>query len=599
MRGPTFDEVAHVTAGVTYVEHGEFRYQPENGWLPQVLVGLPLALDPQITPPPASGRAWSRSDVWTAGRAFLFEQPRSWESLILRSRAMVVLLAVLLCGVVWWHARALWGPRGGLLALGLLAGQPDLLAHGATATSDIAAALFFLLATSAWWRLLARPSAGSAVGGGLALGALALSKASVVLLGPVLVILALLRWRQGELGAPRPVTGAAAGALLLAYGSIWVAYGLRYPTFPPGEDATFNKPLEPMLERAGGLEAPLRLAFDARLLPEPWLYGFTFVVAHSKARPAFLRGRHRADGWWWFFPFAFVAKTPVPALALLAIALALLLRGGLPPDAAPWLALLGVYWAFSITSNLNIGSRHLLPALGPLCVLGGAAARGWTGRGRLAIAALCAALALGAVVAWPRYLSWFSPVVGGSAEGWRTLVDSSLDWGQDGPALADEVQRLRRPGEDVWLSWFGSTDPRVYGIEAHPLPSFMPWVRSAPSPLTPGLYAVSATLLQEVYLPGGGPWTAADDARYASLQDTYRSWVAAAPEDEEALVASLGGPAALREALEAYDVLRFRRLASYLREQEPVGLAGWSIRIYRLTSEDLRTAMTRPLGPAG
>lgn len=414
-----------------------------------------------------------------------------------------------------------------------------------------------------------------------------------MLLGPVIVLLALVRWRRGQLASPRPLVPAALGALALTVLCIWAAHGFRYPTFPEGEAASFNKPLEPMLERAGGLQAPLRLAFDARLLPEPWLYGFTFVIAHSKARPAFLRGRHRSDGWWWFFPFAFLAKTPIPALALLAIALALALRGGLPDDAAPLLVLIGVYWAFSVTSNLNIGSRHLLPALGPLCVLGGAAARGFVGRGRLAIGVLCAALAVDVAVAWPRYLSWFSPLVGGPADGWRTLVDSSLDWGQDGPALADELDRIRQPDEDVWLSWFGSTDPRVYGVDAKPLPSFMPWVGGGPQPLTPGLYAVSATMLQEIYLPGGGRWSGADQARYEGLQDTYRGW--ASEPGSEAMADMLGGSRQLNAALDAYAVLRFRRLASYLREQEPVGRAGWSIRIYRLTPEDLKQAMTRPL----
>ena len=36
---------------------------------------------------------------------------------------------------------------------------------------------------------------------------------------------------------------------------------------------------------------------------------------------------------------------------------------------------------------------------------------------------------------WPNYLAYFNQLAGGPSHGYRHLVDSSLDWGQDLPAL--------------------------------------------------------------------------------------------------------------------------------------------------------------------
>ena len=66
----------------------------------------------------------------------------------------------------------------------------------------------------------------------------------------------------------------------------------------------------------------------------------------------------------------------------------------------------------------------------------------------------------------PHYLAYFSPVVGGPEQGYRHLVDSSLDWGQDLPGLQKWLIAHRQPGEPVYLSYFGTADPARYGINA-------------------------------------------------------------------------------------------------------------------------------------
>lgn len=611
-RGPAFDELAHLTAGVSYLQTGDFRFQPENGLLPQAWAGLAVAGDPTVALPPTAGPVWDQSDVWTAGQRFFFEQGNQPSRLLGRARAMVTVLGVLCALLVWLWSRALFGPVGGLLSLTLCALSPAMLAHGALVTSDMATALFFLASTAALWRLLERLNVGGVLLAAAALCGLTLSKASAALIVPIALVLVVARLARREalpVGRHRlegPGRQAAAlGLVALVVGSlviagVWAAYGARWSAFEPeltSAETEFNKPLEPMLERTGALEAPLRIALERRLLPQAWVYGFTFVLAHSRARPAFLRGEHRDTGWWWFFPYAMAVKTPLPLLALLVLGLVGAAREERRRDLVPLAALVGVYWAFSVTSNLNIGHRHLLPTLPPLFVLAGGGARWLRGPGgaRLAMLGLLVGLLLSTVAAFPRYLGFFNRLVGGPSEGWRHLVDSSLDWGQDLPALSQALAAETGP---VALSYFGSADPRAFGIDAEPLPSYFPLAGSdvEPTPLTPGLYAISATMLQAVYLRAAGPWTAEHEARYRESFARWLDWrdTADDPAARAALVGLLGSEQAWRDELALFAELRFARLAATLRQREPDGRAGWSILLYRVGPDELKRAVVGP-----
>lgn len=66
----------------------------------------------------------------------------------------------------------------------------------------------------------------------------------------------------------------------------------------------------------------------------------------------------------------------------------------------------------------------------------------------------------------PHYLSYFTPVLGGNSEAYRYVADSNIDWGQDLPALKQVAQELAIKPSRLALSYFGTADPRGYGIDA-------------------------------------------------------------------------------------------------------------------------------------
>src|SRR6185295_8529389 len=191
----------------------------------------------------------------------------------------------------------------------------------------------------------------------------------------------------------------------------------------------------------------------------------------------------------------FAVKTPLPLILLAAAALFFAFRSRAPR--AEWFLWLpvAIYTALTIAQRLNIGHRYLLPIYPFLCVAAGRAAARLveSRRARLAVGALLAWYAAGTLLLHPHYLAYFNETIGGPRHGYRWLVDSNLDWGQDLPGLAAYLREHHE--ENVKLSYFGIADPAYYGITAERLPGFPP-----PAHMTAGvnpgdLLAVSATNL--------------------------------------------------------------------------------------------------------
>ncbi len=628
-KSTTADELAHVTGGYTFDHWNDYRLHPENGNLPQRWQALPTVLRGAAFPT-MNSESWRHSEVWLTGYRFFYESGNDPAWMLLAARAMNSVFGAAVVLLVFFWARGLWGGTGALVAAAFAALCPTMLAHSGLATSDMGMAFFLLSASGAYWRHL-HDGRWQAWGlSALLLGLAAVAKYTSVLLLPVALVLALLRilnpapltlagrtfaTRAGRLGAIA-VSTVAQG--LVAAAVIWAFFGFRYsvfhPALPPGG---FNLAWEFVLS-IGGLKAQLiQFCRDHHLLPEGWLYGLAFVLKHAEARAAFLDGDYSIHGWVSFFPKAFLYKTPPALLVALAVSVGLLAKrlaaaprgwlGGHLYRVAPLLALFAVYWLFSLTSNLNIGHRHILPTYPVLYLLTGAlgwaAMRAWKESRRAglvlggAVAALVAWQAAGTARAFPHYLAYFSPVAGGPTEGYRHLVDSSLDWGQDLPAARDWVAANRRPGETVYLAYFGTDEPARYLPDAvllSRLPTFSrprAWVWCEP-----GLYAISATLLQHVYAKHRGPWTLENERLYQQLrlsEANFRALHAPGRNPAEPLAGFTVDE--WTKAWIEFEQLRFARLCHYLRARQPDGQPAHTFLIYRLDQAELDAALNGDL----
>ena len=585
-KSATFDEDVHLTSGYSWWVQNDFRLDSENGALPGRLAALPLLALP-LRFPATDNLAWRTQQISYFSIRFFNEMGNRLEPVLLRARMAMACLGVALGLSIFLISSRLWGTAGGFLSLTLFVFDPNFLAHGPLVASDVAAALFFTLAAWTYWGMLRQITAPSILAAGVCAGALAISKMSApmfVFMAAAMLIARMidpepLEFFGRQIPGRRNRFSALIATSVLCLGAavavIWTAYSFRYSMNRPGDPV--NLDLDSLLARNGPVAGTISALRAGRILPEAWLYGLASVtLRNTVSRACFLVGECGVTGFRMFFPVTFLLKTPLSFLFLAGLGVAALWRGPERIQRLRWLPPLAIvfatYWVFAIASHLNIGLRHLLPVYPPLFIVAGGAV-GLLGDRRVLHRAALALLVIWNVGASlfirPHYLAYTNELTGGPTQGYRYLVDSSLDWGQDLPGLRRwlDTHQANEPSR-AFVSYFGVADLTHHGIRAT---SFGP-IRPNPLPdLTGGIYCVSATTLQTTFSAEFGKWTRGREAVYRQLRRNL-------------------APDLLRQ----YADLRAARLFAYLRQREPDDEIGYSILIYRLTQEDLRAALEGP-----
>jgi hypothetical protein len=369
------------------------------------------------------------------------------------------------------------------------------------------------------------------------------------------------------------------------------------------------------------IEAIISWCRRTHALPEGYLDGIDLLLSDNQTRETFMDGVWSVGSTPSFFPYTLWVKTP-PALWLFILLAAVAWVARLWPrgaaqknpasssefnyrsflyNAAPYLALVVVFCAVALAQNMDMAHRHILPIYAPIYILAGGAV-GWLclQRGR-AVKVLVAVLTLGyagdSLHAYPNYLAYFSPVVGGSAHGYQRLAESSLDWGMDLPGLKVWLD-LHSPyrQEPVYLSYFGTDNPEYYGIKSTRLPSFPAWEREGVYNFQPGIYAISATIFDGFYLDLKGPWNSVFEDNYQTIGKNLQVFdeTANAPEQRAALLKKYPLDVWGRTYAN-YKNLRFGRLCAWLRHhRQPDDNAGHSILIWRLNQKEIDEALKGP-----
>ena len=204
----TSDEPIHVLSGYTVLTQRHALFDPEHPFPFKVLAALPLLFLRPMLPAAATHlnrlQTATRYDTYALANAASFTMlfgsgDRTW--LLLLPRLVTVAVTLLLALVLFLWTRALFGPASGLLALALVAFDPSFLAHGHLANDDTAAALALIVSLAAFDRFLRAPSHRSLALAGLGFGAAAVTKYSLLLLGPTYFLLLAL-WLRHDREAP-------------------------------------------------------------------------------------------------------------------------------------------------------------------------------------------------------------------------------------------------------------------------------------------------------------------------------------------------------------------------------------------------------------
>ena len=614
----TADETAHLAGGYSYWRFNDYRLQPENGNLPQRWAALPLLLETPRMDPGGHPDWWSSSNVWLISNAFFFNSGNNTDFMLATARATMMFWSIATGFLVFIWARKLWGDRGGLLSLTLYVFSSTTLAHGPLVTSDMTVTFFLLAAAGAYWKHLERLTLGTLALSCTVTSLAAIAKFSFLLLIPIYGLL--LTWRLAEqtplavcFRTRHPyfirnwptkiscILGSTVAHITVTLAIVWMAFGFRYnaagSTLPA--ITQFYMPWQIVMPTGTFWHFAIGTARSWHLLPDAYLQGFSYVLYAAQERSAFLNGAYSNTGWISFFPYAFLVKSPPAELLATGLALVgtlLIWRGKSIRSimihlrkVAPLVILFGVYWIFSLSSHLNIGHRHILPIYPPLFILCGLLARPaasifW----KWSAALIACTAAVSALSVYPNYLSYFNFVSGGPEQGYRHLIDSSLDWGQDLPGLQKWLQINRMSNEPVYLSYFGMGSPHYEGIYANPLaPYYYHYQPRVWFELKPGLYCISATLLEDPYSPWRGPWTGEREYTYQTMLKRLRAEIASGKRSPK--IAEFGEGNS--NPVWALDRLRFARLVYYLRLRRPDAMIGYSIFVYRLKPEEIHGAV--------
>ena len=497
---PTMDEQNHIARGLAFLRTGDPRLSLEHPPLINTLSALPLLTMPELRLP-TDHPSWERREGWYEfADLFLWQYNHDVTRIVFLSRLPIVLLTLALGMVGYLFAGRLWGASAALASLALFLFEPNIMAHGRYATTDMGGTLFTFLTTYLLWRFWQRSERWNwwlwvavVVAMGMAFGS-KLSSLGFSLIWLLLAVLPLYHDAPGQFMRGvlmRLVKLSTAGIVSLVV--VWVIFGFEWGNFNFIADA-----LLPLNQLAGPM-------------PTFW-EGLEQVFLLSDGRStAFLLGRFSESGWIGYFPVAFLVKTPIVLIALLVVAAILLVTNKNSRRSASFLLVTGIaFYALAMQSALNIGYRHALPALPYfLLLISGLATaeleqtfRGWlTPRRSLAGGILI----LIGVALWihPHYLSYFNLFAGGPSNGYRVLTDSNVDWGQD--LLRLKTWMSDNEIDTVKLGWFGTADPDYYAIDYEPLPGlgrdkfYRLWWEPPfdPSQPEPGVYAISASSLWE------------------------------------------------------------------------------------------------------
>ena len=150
-KSPTFDEPTHLTAGYSYWLKNDYRLDPENGIWPARWASLPLLLS---RPTFSENAAWKKGDVGRVSERFLYGSGNNSDRIVLLGRSMMAVVGAGLCLLIFFCSNRLFGAIGGLISELLAVFDPNLLAHSALITADVAAAFFFTAATWSYFQLL-------------------------------------------------------------------------------------------------------------------------------------------------------------------------------------------------------------------------------------------------------------------------------------------------------------------------------------------------------------------------------------------------------------------------------------------------------------
>ncbi len=571
-----FDETAHIGASYSYVTQHEMRLNPEHPPLLKDLAGLSVFLFTHPNFSVTNQAFWDGTlpgkwdeGQWAAGRYLLYGAGNNADKVLFFARLPIVLLSLIFGWFIFFWVRRLSGTLAGLFALTLYAFDPNILGHNHFLTTDLGIAVFFTFAFYFYLKFVKDPTWKNVALAGVFLGLLQLTKFSFIVGLPILAlatliypltkmprnseIVSLAKYRVKKLGE-YIVKGFS--LLVISLFVVWAIYSLN--TFKMSKETVahsidFNFPASQTQSVKEATARKIFIALNRNVITRPLvLYGEGIGYVFRRVaggNGAYFMGQVSSSGFRAYFPTVFAIKEPLINLFLIFLALGITLSRGVKVLAKKFsgnetteektslcdfirhniislslFSFIILYAYISITSNLNIGFRHLFPILPFIYILVTKIIFDFIKRQHhyarlnwyVILTVLTLFLIAGTVSVYPSYMSYFNQLAGGPKNGFHYATDSNADWGQDLKRLkiwvdnynncAQNVETCSKccmrenkplfpeaftfgPIKKINLNYFGGADTHYYFGDLA-----TDWWDSK-RPIEPGWYAISTNFL--------------------------------------------------------------------------------------------------------
>ncbi len=485
----TFDELAHIPAGYSYLTKQDYRVNPEHPPLIKDIPALPLLfLNLKF---PDNSQNWQHQEsapAWWVqfdlGTEFIFRSGNNPREIIFWSRLAMITLLVFLGWLLFWWTRRIANNTVALGVLTLFAFSPTFLAHGRLVNTDVGAALGAVLATIFWLKFLKNPVWKNVLFAGLAFGTAMLLKFSLILLIPFFVIITLLYIFLFPKSIIKYLLKSIAVGLVGFILVVWPVYQFHIWNYPAQQQ------LRDTIADISGHPTPLAKNItiwmaEREILRAPAQYFRGVLMASQRTawgNTTYFLGEISAKGWPYYFPLMYLLKVPLAFHILTLLAAGFLLiwlfktrwekilylakQHFWIPALFLWIA---VYWGAALFGNLNIGIRHLLPVFPFTYILvifgiyhgiNNLKTKNLRRISATVVFLLFFAYALSSLFAFPHYISYYSKLAGGMKQGYKIAVDSNYDWGQDFYRLLQFVEKEKI--DKIYVDYFGGEDPRYW-----------------------------------------------------------------------------------------------------------------------------------------
>ena len=526
-QSPTHNEVAHLPAGISHWQWGQFALYRVNPPLVRMIAALPVHLQGNAHTDWTNydGSPLARSD-FMVGRDFVAANDAGSFRHFILARWACIPFSLLGAYICFRWARDVFGQVSGLVALILWCVCPNILGHAGLITPDIGATALGVTAGYCFWRWTAFPNRQRAFAAGILLGLALLTKFTWI----TLFVLWPTMWAASSLNA-QSLAGRASKSVQVVQLAMILAIGIYVLNLGYAFDGTCRRldsylfqsmvltgsaePRFPGNRFVGSLLGPMMVPF-----PAEFVQGIDAQKADFEGdRISYLRGRFTSHGWWYYYLYALAVKVPIGSLllAVLACGLALVRR-----YRACWrnelhIAVPGIVVLALVSAEMNYNAhlRYILPAFPFAFISISRVGRAVQFKNKVVASAAGVAMLwslLSAFLVYPHSLSYFNEVAGGPANGHAHLVDSNIDWGQDLFYLKNWVEK-HPEARPLYFAYYGSFEPRSAGIEYQSPPVRGDGLgrsdnhaRYGPSP---GWHAVSVSLLRGLpsLMPDGqGQW---------------------------------------------------------------------------------------------